>query len=139
MFRTAVVWLRGTLSGAKAVSGNTFICPHFFLSVPQDSHPSVAVFLQYFSSVTPERSLSRRNLRSDSSLGMLEKMRREPKKKARQTILREEKQSRFFASGCISDCMKYCGNLLYSIGFVMFHALVFKEIGICISQVSSLS
>lgn len=93
MFRTAVVWLQGSLSGAKAVSGNAFICPHFSLSVPQDSHPSVAVFLQYFSSVTPERSLSQRNLRSDSSLGMLEKMRGEPKKKARETILREESKA----------------------------------------------
>lgn len=97
MLGTAVVWLQGSLSGAKAVSGNAFICPHFFRSVPQDSRPSVAVFLRYFSSVTPERSLSQRNLRSDSSLGMLEKMRAEPKKKARETTPREENKAASFA------------------------------------------
>lgn len=46
MFMTAVVWLQGSLSDAKAVSGNTFICPHFLLPSLWIPHPSVAIFLQ---------------------------------------------------------------------------------------------
>lgn len=45
---TAVVWLQGSLSDAKAVSGNTFICPHFLLPSLWIHHPSVALFLQHF-------------------------------------------------------------------------------------------
>lgn len=88
MVMTAVVWLQGSLSDAKAVSGNTFICPHFLLLSLWIPHPSVALFLYlfffFFFCVSPKRSLSQRNLRSDSSLGMLEKMIREPKKKERE-------------------------------------------------------
>lgn len=85
MFMTAVVWLQGSLNDAKAVSGNTFICPYFLLPSLWIHHPSVALFLQhFFFCVSPKRSLSQGNLRSDSSLGMLEKMIREPKKKERE-------------------------------------------------------
>lgn len=86
MVMTAVVWLQGSLSDAKAVSGNTFICPHFLLLSLWIPHPSVALFFVsfFFFCVSPKRSLSQRNLWSDSSLGMLEKMIREPKEKERE-------------------------------------------------------
>lgn len=48
MVMTAVVWLQGSLSDAKAVSGNTFICPHFLLLSLWIPHPSVALFLYLF-------------------------------------------------------------------------------------------
>lgn len=48
MVMTAVVWLQGSLSDAKAVSGNTFICPHFLLLSLWIPHPSVALFLYHF-------------------------------------------------------------------------------------------
>lgn len=93
---TAVVWLQGSLSDAKAVSGNTFICPHFLLLSLWIPHPSVAIFLQHFLSMSPKRSLSQRNMQSDSSLGMLEKMIREPKQKERERKFEEERKAASF-------------------------------------------